>query len=447
MTTVAVDSAAHCRAGHSGIPDLIQSISSFLFCRAGGGAMRIAATAYILDDDPQVRATVLHVLAAAGYDAQDFSSPESMLAGLESAPPDFVVLDLALGQSDAIEVIRRLEALQYHGKVLLISGHDETILAEFQHIGERHQLAMLTSLRKPFRAKELLARLRTSPDVVRVPAREAGRPRTRVNLAEALDAGWLELWYQPKIDLRSFTVCGAEALLRARHPERGIVSPADLLPAAGDALHYPLSQFVIGGAIADWRCFADHGQSLKLSINLPVCVISAPGFIDLMRRHLPADSQFPGLIVEITEDEPIRDAARLQEVAAQLKLLNIRISFDDFGTAYASIARLLELSCVELKLDRSYVSQCSSDPLKHAVCQTMVDLAHSFGSVVCAEGIDNRDDLRSIIRMGCDSAQGFLFAKPMPRDSFVSVLSERGADFSEHSTDDGIATVRAGRNA
>ena len=138
---------------------------------------------------------------------------------------------------------------------------------------------------------------------------------------------------------------------------------------------------------------------------------------------------------------------RLQEVAAQLKLIDVRISFDDFGTAYASMARLLELSCVELKLDRSYVSQCSSDPLKHAVCQTMVDLAHRTGSVVCAEGIDNPEDLRSVIDMGCDIAQGFLFAKPMPPDMFMTQVIDRGTDFAEYFVRDTVASVQAGHNA
>ena len=109
--------------------------------------------AYILDDDPHVRTTVFHVLANVGYEVHDFSSSEPMLARLATAPPDILVLDLALGQSDAIEVMRRLAALKYSGKVLLISGHDETLLGEVQRIGERHQLAMLASLCKPFRAK------------------------------------------------------------------------------------------------------------------------------------------------------------------------------------------------------------------------------------------------------------------------------------------------------
>jgi EAL domain-containing protein (putative c-di-GMP-specific phosphodiesterase class I)/FixJ family two-component response regulator len=407
--------------------------------------MTAPASAYVLDDDPQVRATVFHVLAGEGYDVHEFSTPEPMLEKLASASPEVIVLDLSLGHSDAIEVIHGLEALQYRGKVLLISGHDKTVLAEIQQIGELHKLEMLASLRKPFRAKDLIARLTTSP-VVEVPAPAHISHRTPVNLAQALDAGWLELWYQPKIDLRSFAVCGAEALLRARHPEHGIVSPADLLPAAGDPLHIPLSQFVIERALADWRDFADNGNSLKLAVNLPISAINAPDFMSLMRRHLPTDSRFPGLIVEITEDEPIRDRARLYEVAAQLKLLGVRISFDDFGTAYSSLSRLLEVSFVELKLDRSYVKECSSNLLKYALCQTVVDLAHRVGSIVCAEGIENPEDLRSIIRMGCDTAQGFLLAKPMPPDAFIAHVIAPGADFAKHFVGHAVAADRASNN-
>lgn len=396
--------------------------------------MKVPMVAYILDDDPQVRATVFHILASAGYDSHDFPSADKMLARLATVPPDIVVLDLSLGQTDAIEVMRRLEVMKYRGKVLLISGHDEAVLAEIQKIGEAHQLIMLRSLRKPFRANDLVARLMSAPDVLEAPQPAQMPRRTPVSLAEALDEGWLELWYQPKVALRTFSLCGAEALLRARHPEFGIVSPADILPDPGDPLHEPLSRFVIRRAIADWSSFATHGTPLKLAVNLPVSAIVVSGFIDLMRHCLPANPRFPGLIIEITEDEIIKDSTRLQEIAAQLKLLNVRFSFDDFGTAYASMSRLLELSCVELKLDRSYVVQCSSDPLKHALCQTVVDLAHRVGSVVCAEGIENAEDLRSVIRMGCDTAQGYLFARPMPPDAFVQQVIMQGGDFSKHMT-------------
>ncbi len=164
-----------------------------------------APLAYVLDDDPAVRAAVLHALARIGYDAREFSSPAPMLQKLDaSAPPEVVILDLSLGQSDAVEVIRQLSTLKYQGNVLLISGHDEATLADIQRIGERHGLAMLPSLRKPFRAGDLKNRLTAAPRVAEAPAAAGRSARIGIDLHEALHAGWLELWYQPKIDLASF---------------------------------------------------------------------------------------------------------------------------------------------------------------------------------------------------------------------------------------------------
>ena len=376
-------------------------------------------SAYVLDDDPGVRASVRLILTSIGYDALAFSAPAAMLAKLRASPPEVVVLDLALGQSDAVEVVRQLAILKYDGKVLLISGHDEGTLSEIQRIGERHGLAMLPSLHKPFRAGDLKGRLIAPPQTVVATATAQQPKRIVIDLEEAIRADWLELWYQPKIDLRSSLVCGAEALLRARHPEHGIVPPAGILPPASDPLHHLLSKFVLRRAMTDWHHFADARLPVKLSVNMPVSVISAPDFINVIREQLSADERFPGLIIEVTEDEVVNDPTWIREVSTQLKLYNVSISIDDFGQAYSSLSRLLELPCVELKLDRSFVSSCSSDPLKHALCQTVVDLAHRVGSRVCAEGVEQPEDLRSVIEMGCDTVQGYIFAKPMPPDVFI----------------------------
>jgi EAL domain-containing protein (putative c-di-GMP-specific phosphodiesterase class I)/FixJ family two-component response regulator len=387
--------------------------------------------AYILDDDPRVRATVSHVLTGVGYEAREFSSPEPMLARIAAMPPELVVLDLSLGQSDAVEVIRQLAAAKYQGKVLLVSGHDEAVISEVQRIGTRHGLAMLASLHKPFRGSELVGRLTAPVVVVEAPEPKQESERVAIDLVEALDGGWLELWYQPKIDLQDFSVCSAEALVRARHPQHGIVFPAEFLPPPGDSRHQALAEFVVARAMADWRHLADAGLPLKLSVNMPASAINAPDFISLIRRSLPADHRFPGLMVEVTEDEMIKDAESIHEASAQLKLLNVGLSIDDFGVAHSSMSRLLELPCVELKLDRKFVANCAADRLKHAVCKTVIDLAHRVGNVVCAEGVENPDDLRCVVEMGCDTLQGFIFAKPMGLDIFIARLSALQSQFVE----------------
>jgi EAL domain-containing protein (putative c-di-GMP-specific phosphodiesterase class I) len=383
--------------------------------------------AFVLDDDPQIGALVCKVLEASGVVPRQFTNPAPFLAELQESPPDIIVLDLSLGQSDAIEVIRHLEGSKYRGKVLLISGRDETTLNEITQIGEKRGLAMLPPLKKPFRPADIKQRLsnnaaETEHRKVQKARHDAVASKVVVPLSEALGNNWLELWYQPKVDLKSFAVDGAEGLVRARHPVHGIIAPAGFLPPAGDAAYWPLSRFVVERAMADWDAFARQGLHPKLSVNAPVSVINTPAFIALVRSVLPSDPTFPGLTIEVTEDEVIRDTAWAREIANQLKLYNIGLSIDDFGSAYASLSRLNDLPFTEVKIDRSFVLGCSSNQLKHSLCRTIVDLAHRFGAKVCAEGVETVEDLRTLIAMKCDLAQGYLFAKPMPAAEFASVL-------------------------
>ena len=157
---------------------------------------------------------------------------------------------------------------------------------------------------------------------------------------------------------------------------------------------------------------------------MPASILSAPGFVDFVRNALPEHPQFPGLIVEITEDEVIRDIVWIQEVAAQLRLYNVWISVDDFGSAYASLSRIKDLPFREVKLDKSFVANCATDGLKRGLCQAVSDLAHCCGASACAEGVENVADLRCLADLGFDVAQGFIFARPMPSSHFVDFVAK-----------------------
>lgn len=379
--------------------------------------------AYVIDDEAGAATVVCKLLAAIGFKAEGFTAPAQFLVRTKMRPPDIAIVDLALGQSDAVEVIRQLEIIRFRGAVALISGRDQVMLDEVRRIGLQHGLAMLPSLRKPFRLDDLKNALAAHPERAKEVAAahppSTAQPEPRVSLEEALREGWLELWYQPKVDLKSMKVAGAEALVRARHPEFGIVPPAHLLPPAGDPVYVPLSQYVLRQALSDWSLFAAAGLPLKLAVNMSISVIQAPEFVRMARQYLPRDTAFPGLIVEVTEDEVVRDPQLVHEISTQLKLYGISLSIDDFGTAYSSLARLMELPCTELKIDRSFVSGCANIELKRAVCQTVVSLAHRFGISVCAEGVEQLADLRCLMAMGCDSVQGFYFGRAMQPEAFV----------------------------
>ena len=379
--------------------------------------------AYVLDDEPQIGALVCKALHGCGLVPRQFTSAAPFLAELKISPPGLIVLDLSLGQSDAVEIIRDLEVLKYQGKVLLISGRDETTLNEIAQIGERHGLAMLSPLQKPFRAADLKQRLSShAADAMRPEARDppidsTAPQKALVEVAEALRSNWLELWYQPKIDLKSLSVCGAEGLIRARHPQHGVITPDRLLPPVGDPGYGPLTEFVIKRAMADWGRFARRGLYVNLSVNAPfgdpICGIHFARAIGDAKR-----SELSGLVLEVTEDEVIRDGDR-RAIATQLKLYNVGLSIDDFGSGYAALASERP-AIVEVKIDRSFV-RLLIEQLKYGLCQTVVDLAHRFATA-CAEGVETVEDLRALVGMQCDLAQGFLLAKPMPPNELESTL-------------------------
>ena len=156
-------------------------------------------------------------------------------------------------------------------------------------------LHMLRSLQKPFRASDLRERWLQQLEPLPTIPKSAGPERSKpvIDLAEAIQKDWLELWYQPKINLKTLTVGGAEALIRARHPVHGVICPVDLLPPAGDPLYHPLSSFVLRSAMEDWPVFANKGYPLKLAINVPASALNLPAFVDEVRRAHPIRSKVP----------------------------------------------------------------------------------------------------------------------------------------------------------
>jgi EAL domain-containing protein (putative c-di-GMP-specific phosphodiesterase class I)/ActR/RegA family two-component response regulator len=383
--------------------------------------------AFVLDDDTAVATVVSKQLAMLGMEAWQFGDPAKFFTSLKVARPKLVVLDLGLGRSDAVEVLQQLDAVKFQGRILLISGRDQRTLDEIEKVGRSRGLRMLRSLQKPFRAIDLKRSCEQELDdpVPTPPKSSVTRVRPTVELAELIQHGWLEVWYQAKINLKSLSISGAEALIRARHPSHGLLAPIDFLPPAGDPLYGPLSSFVLRRAMEDWQLFAQRGYPLKLAINVPASVLGAPGFVEEVRRAIPHDQDFPGLLIEMTEDEITADPRAVAEIMARLRIYNAAISIDDFGTAHASLSRVKDLPFTEIKLDRSFVSGCASDPVKFGLCETVVDLAHRFGGSACAEGIETIDDLKCLAGLGFDSGQGYLFAKPMPRDEFLVSLSSR----------------------
>ena len=155
-------------------------------------------------------------------------------------------------------------------------------------------------------------------------------------------------------------------------------------------------------------------------------------------------NNWPGLIIDVTEEQIVTDLALANEMTKKLAHLNVKLAIDDFGRGYSSLARLKELPFAELKLDRTFVTDCGTDKVNAPLCKTVIDLAHNFGSLAVAIGIEKASDALALTSMGCDFGQGFLLGQPMPEERFISLLRQRAAGQGRQRPAAAAAAARAG---
>jgi EAL domain-containing protein (putative c-di-GMP-specific phosphodiesterase class I) len=247
-----------------------------------------------------------------------------------------------------------------------------------------------------------------------------------VTLADVLGRGWFELYYQPKVELGSHRLVGAEALVRARHPKRGVLPPGVFLPGASSEDMLKLTERVIRAALRDWEDCAEIGAPhIKLAVNVPADAFVKLPIAQMIREERPRAENWPGLILEVTEDLVFNDLKMANEVAAELRANHCSLAIDDFGAGYSSLARLRQLPFSELKIDRVHITDCHVDRIKAGMLESIVELAHRFGLTTVAEGIETAHEAHKLQGIGCQIGQGYLFAKPMPKGDFIAGISSR----------------------
>jgi diguanylate cyclase len=264
-----------------------------------------------------------------------------------------------------------------------------------------------------------VAKRATSGYAVYAPEQDEHSP-TRLSLVgelrRALETNDLELHYQPQIALATGEVLGAEALVRWRHPQRGLILPDEFIPLAErTGLIRGISDWVLETALAQCRAWRLAGLDLRIAVNLSVRDLQEARLPEMIAALLAAHSVEPRLLrVEITESVLMADRARGVAVLGQLRAIGLEIAIDDFGTGYSSLAYLAELQIDALKIDRSFVSRLESGERHAAIVRSTLDMAHRLGLHVIAEGVEDRRTLMMLAEMGCDAAQGHFFAPAMP---------------------------------
>jgi diguanylate cyclase (GGDEF)-like protein len=260
---------------------------------------------------------------------------------------------------------------------------------------------------------------------------EEERLALEADLRHAIRDGQLELHYQPKVDIASGRIRSAEALLRWRHPQRGMVPPNVFIPIAEEAgLILSIGEWVLRQACTQMRSWLDSGlPPLRVSVNLSARQFRHGDLTAVVCSALEDAQLQPGYLeLELTESSIMHDAEASAATLQLLSTMGVHISIDDFGTGYSSLSYLWRLPLDKLKIDRSFVRELLSNPDDVAIVKAIISLAHSLRLGVVAEGVETLEQLEHLRELGCDQYQGFYCSPAVPPDAFVALIKRLRAE-------------------
>lgn len=373
---------------------------------------------FVLEDDPGIATLVRRVCANAGLPARFFSAAADFLKEEDIDAGSLILLDLGLNDTTGVDVLRSLAARRCPAPVYLMSGRDDRLLKSVQKLGQSYGLDVRGILQKPFRLRDLQEVL----DAPRGRVARSGRVTPVEDLHRAVIGRELCLHYQPKVGIGTRSLAGCEALIRWQHPVRGLLMPGDFLPIAEEAgLMGMITEWVMDEAlrqVAEWR---QAGLHLKIAVNVPADMLNELPFPTLIESLLASHSTDGScLILEVTEAAAMKSLLTTVDVLVRLRLMGVSLSIDDFGTGHSSMVKLRQLPFDEMKIDRSFVKDLSTEPDAEVLIGAMIALARSFGMKSVAEGVERAEDLERLAQLGCEIAQGYYFSRPLPPPDFAA---------------------------
>src|ERR1044071_2357512 len=245
------------------------------------------------------------------------------------------------------------------------------------------------------------------------------------SLRRALERSEFEVYYQPVLDINTRKIVGMEALLRWHHPELGLIQPAEFIPLAEDpGMIVPIGQWVLRMACTQSKSWQEAGFApLSLVVNLSGRQFQQQNLSEVVARILQETGlNSHNLELELTESSIMKNAEGAVRTLSELKAMGVKIAIDDFGTGYSSLGYLKRLPIDTLKIDRSFVSDVTTDPDDAALVMAIITLAHNLRLKVIAEGVDSEEQLRFLHLLRCDEWQGYFFSKPLPVEAFEELL-------------------------
>lgn len=377
--------------------------------------------ALIFDDDPALCRLYSRVAAEAGFAPCAASTRAEFDQEFRDGIPELVVLDLHLGETDGVEVLRFLSGTGYVKPIILVSGADQRVLTTTGRLARDLHLNIAGVLAKPARINELRDTFEA--------AFAAIQPLSLERLRAAIAADELELDFQPIVDAHSRQAVSVEGLVRWAHPTLGRISPDRFVPMAerDPACITSLTDWVVMTAARAAAEMTRAGVDLPVAINISAHNardLTFPERLQSIARSMQVDAS--RFCVEVTETAAFGDPVHTADVLLRLRLKGVALAIDDFGTGYSSLAALKQLPFSILKIDKSFVLDLLTSRDSYAIAKSVADLAKNMGLETIAEGVETEETARALTEFGVNQLQGYLISYPLPLSRLLVWFRNQG---------------------
>lgn len=377
----------------------------------------------VVEDDSFQRRMLVRMLADMGVKKID-QAPEGhtalniLLDRIE--PIDIVISDLDMPTMDGMELIRHLGEQKSAESVIVTSGLDLNLINSVETMARAYGINLLGGIEKPVTLPKLGRLFKRY--LLDGASKEVGVAEPIFSLdeiREGIDSLEFYPYYQPKVEIATGRVVGAEALVRWIHPKYGIIAPANFIPQIEEAdLVDALTWNILAGAATHCRRLRENGFDMTIAVNLSLKSLTNTGIAERVMEILRGAGVEPcHIILEVTETAAISNVGHVLENLARLRMKGLGLAIDDYGTGYSSMQQLSRIPFTELKIDRSFIADAARQERLKVMVSASLDMTRKLGLKSVAEGVENRTDWELLVRLKCDIAQGYFIAKPMPYET------------------------------
>jgi EAL domain-containing protein (putative c-di-GMP-specific phosphodiesterase class I)/AmiR/NasT family two-component response regulator len=396
------------------------------------GTQSVAFRVLIVNAEAVERTILARCVEMLGWTADTAGNPDEAAAEFSRRRHNVVVADLRFGEQDGTRLLRQLRRDRADPAVIFVSSLRDPAQPAALRVAHDLGLRVSGTLARPVDPYRLHALLLSNPVRKRGDRRLSESSPNAKDLDQALTDGEIHTEYQPKTDLITGEIVGVEALARWRSPILGLIPPDQFVPVAEQSdLINRLTYRVLEDAVVACRQWREVRPGCSVAVNISPYVLANPGLLKMVDAILDKHGMPPdALIAEVTESTLLSNLPVAVEVLTRLSIKGVRVSMDGFGTGCSSVLSLLRMPFTELKIDRSFVGICRTDPEAWRMVRTTVSLARELGMHVVAEGIETEDVSDRLRDVGCDTGQGWYFGRPMQDDAMLRWLTPDPAEIA-----------------